>query len=103
MSVKHRYSRVISSLLSYPKFHLFPPPSPYRGDAARPPPFSSPAGTVSDTTNDHLLAMMLQLEYDKEHDTILKAEERAYNKDSKGQFTPHATSDSVNQLYSAKH
>ena len=30
--------------------------------------------------------MMLQLEYDKEHDTILRAEERAYNKDSKGQL-----------------
>jgi RIO kinase 3 len=55
-----------------------------RVDGPRPPPFSSTAaGSKADTTDDHLLAMMLQLEYDKEHDTILRAEEKAYNKDSK--------------------
>ncbi|XP_077989999.1 serine/threonine-protein kinase RIO3-like isoform X2 [Glandiceps talaboti] len=36
-----------------------------------------------DTTNDLLLAQMLQLEYDKEHDKILKKEEAHINKDSK--------------------
>ena len=49
-----------------------------------PPSFSCATSGITDTSNDQLLAMMLQLEFDKQHDTILKAEEKAYNKDSKG-------------------
>lgn len=37
-----------------------------------------------DTQDDYLLAQMLQLEYDKEHDLQLRAEERHFNKHSKG-------------------
>jgi RIO kinase 3 len=51
-------------------------------DQPPPPSFASASGSA-DTSNDQLLAMMLQLEFDKEHDTILRAEEKAYNKDSK--------------------
>ncbi|XP_033123355.1 serine/threonine-protein kinase RIO3-like [Anneissia japonica] len=39
-----------------------------------------------DTSNDLLLAQMLQLEFDKEHDLMLTKEERHYNKDSKVQI-----------------
>ncbi|XP_071953400.1 serine/threonine-protein kinase RIO3-like [Antedon mediterranea] len=40
-----------------------------------------------DTSNDLLLAQMLQLEYDKEHDKLLTKEERHFNKDSKVQIS----------------
>lgn len=36
-------------------------------------------GTDSDTSSDVALARMLQMQYDKEHNEILKAEERKYN------------------------
>ena len=36
------------------------------------------------TQDDYLLAQMLQLEFDKEHDLRLQAEERHFNKHSKG-------------------
>ena len=36
------------------------------------------------TQDDFLLAQMLQLEYDKEHDLRLQAEEKHFNKHSKG-------------------
>ena len=61
--------------------------NPYRVGISAAPLFASPGasgGSVTDTSNDELLARMLQLEFDKEHDTMLRAEERAYNKDSKG-------------------
>ena len=49
----------------------------------------SPAVHVSDgapdTANDLLLAQMLQLEFDREHDSQVKAEERHMNKRSKGE------------------
>lgn len=38
---------------------------------------------VNDCSDDYLLAKMLQLEFDKEHDTILKHEESKYNGSSK--------------------
>ena len=43
----------------------------------------------SDDTNPHtdsdvLLAQMLQLEFDREHDQRIKAEEKHYNKHNKG-------------------
>ncbi|KFM82276.1 Serine/threonine-protein kinase RIO3, partial [Stegodyphus mimosarum] len=38
---------------------------------------------VTDCSDDYLLAKMLQLEYDKEHDSILKQEESKYNGSSK--------------------
>ena len=38
----------------------------------------------ADTRDDFLLAQMLQLEFDKEHDTKLTAEEKHFNKHSKG-------------------
>ncbi len=37
-----------------------------------------------DTQDDLLLAQMLQLEYDREHDLQLRAEEKHFNKHSKG-------------------
>ena len=38
----------------------------------------------ADTGDDYLLAQMLQLEFDKEHDSMLTAEEKHKNKHSKG-------------------
>ncbi len=38
----------------------------------------------AETQDDYLLAQMLQLEYDKEHDLRLQAEEKHFNKHSKG-------------------
>lgn len=38
----------------------------------------------ADTSNDLLLAQMMQLEYDREHDRMLRAEEKHFNKHSKG-------------------
>ena len=38
----------------------------------------------ADTGDDYLLAQMLQLEFDKEHDSMLTAEEKHVNKHSKG-------------------
>lgn len=38
-----------------------------------------------DTSNDLLLAQMLQLEFDRQHDRLVGAEERVYNRDSKGE------------------
>ena len=38
----------------------------------------------ADTRDDYLLAQMLQLEFDKEHDSMLTAEEKHVNKHSKG-------------------
>ena len=71
-------------------FSIPPPPPP-------PPPTSelvasdSPAvlshlsDGAPDTANDLLLAQMLQLEFDREHDSQVKAEERHMNKRSKGE------------------
>ena len=42
----------------------------------------SPPGTQDDL----MLAQMLQLEYDREHDLRLRAEEKHFNKHSKGTF-----------------
>lgn len=42
------------------------------------------ARPVEDTQDDYLLAQMLQLEFDKEHDLKLRAEEKHFNKHSKG-------------------
>ena len=42
---------------------------------------------VPDTASDLLLAQMLQLEFDREHDVRVRAEERHLNKRSKGQCT----------------
>lgn len=36
------------------------------------------------TQDDYLLAQMLQLEYDREHDLQLRAEEKHFNKHSTG-------------------
>lgn len=50
----------------------------------------STAPAPEDTQDDYLLAQMLQLEYDKEHDLRLQAEEKHFNKHSKGQYcTPY--------------
>ena len=40
--------------------------------------------TLLDTSRDLLLAQMLQLEYDKEHDQQLLTEEKHFNKHNKG-------------------
>ena len=74
----HKLSRSLSLSHTHTHIHMCsinvtPPPS-----------FSCATSGITDTSNDQLLAMMLQLEFDKQHDTILKAEEKAYNKDSKG-------------------
>lgn len=45
-----------------------------------------------DTKDDFLLAQMLQLEFDKEHDTMLTAEEKHFNKHSKGIYVVLHTS-----------
>ena len=37
-----------------------------------------------DTGSDYMLAQMLQLEYDREHDRQLQVEEKHFNKQSKG-------------------
>lgn len=43
------------------------------------------AGPVpEDTQDDYILAQMLQLEYDREHDHQLLAEEKHFNKHSTG-------------------
>ena len=42
-----------------------------------------------DTHDDFLLAQMLQLEFDREHDSLLTAEEKHYNKHSKGLTTQY--------------
>lgn len=44
----------------------------------------APPSNPADTSSDHLLAEMLQLEYDKEHDRQLNCEENHYNKHNKG-------------------
>lgn len=41
-------------------------------------------GTENDTSNDLMLAEMLQLEFDREHDNMLTKEEAKFNGDSKG-------------------
>lgn len=38
---------------------------------------------VSDTVDDLLLAQMLQLEFDREHDLLVSAQEKHHNKNSK--------------------
>ena len=43
----------------------------------------------ADTRDDFLLAQMLQLEFDREHDSLLTAEEKHYNKHSKGLTTQY--------------
>ena len=49
------------------------------------PPVLSTQGEGPDTSNDLLLAQMLQLEFDRQHDRLVGAEERVYNRDSKGE------------------
>ena len=44
----------------------------------------APPTESQDTGDDQLLARMLQLEFDREHDLLLHAEEKQYNRDSKG-------------------
>ena len=51
----------------------------------------------ADTRDDYLLAQMLQLEFDREHDSMLTAEEKHYNKHSKG--LTHTTSSAVIKGY----
>ena len=41
----------------------------------------------NDTSSDHLLAQMLQLEFDREHDQQLRVEERHFNQHNKGKET----------------
>lgn len=41
------------------------------------------------TTNDMLLAQMLQYEFDREYDQQVKREEKQYNGNSKGTFAPY--------------
>lgn len=41
-------------------------------------------GTSDETSNDLLLAQMLQLEFDKENDAYVKSLEKTYNGTSKG-------------------
>ena len=48
------------------------------------PVLSHVSDVVPDTASDLLLAQMLQLEFDREHDVRVKAEERHLNKRSKG-------------------
>lgn len=50
------------------------------GHPTPPPPTSADDPT---TTSDLLLAQMMQLEFDREHDLLLRAEERQFNRDSK--------------------
>ena len=38
---------------------------------------------VSDTVDDLMLAQMLQLEFDREHDLLVSAQEKHHNKNSK--------------------
>lgn len=40
-----------------------------------------------DTDSDLLLAHMLQLEFDREHDHMLNAEEKHYNKHNRGEWS----------------
>ena len=47
------------------------------------PTLGSPSPT-HDTSSDFLLAQMLQLEYDREHDRQLQVDENHFNKHSKG-------------------
>ena len=49
------------------------------------PPVLSTQGEGPDTSNDLLLAQMLQLEFDRQHDRLVGAEEKVYNRDSKGE------------------
>ena len=42
-----------------------------------------------ETDSDHVLAQMLQLEFDREHDRQLMAEEKHYNKQTKGNVYQH--------------
>ena len=63
----------------------------YRLDQSKSLVLSTGSG-AADTSNDQLLAMMLQMDFDREHDLILRAEEKAYNKDSKGIYTVHTNS-----------
>lgn len=41
-------------------------------------------GNVVDTSNDYLIAQMIQHEFDKEHDQEVKLKESKFNADSKG-------------------
>lgn len=47
-------------------------------------------GGGDSTDSDFLLAQMLQLEFDEEHDRQVTAEERHYNKQSRGKQTKHS-------------
>jgi hypothetical protein len=47
-------------------------------------------GSELDTTNDELLARLLQHELDVEHDSDLRRQEAKYNGNSKGEFDDHA-------------
>lgn len=43
---------------------------------------------ISDTVDDLLLAQMLQLEFDREHDLLVDAQEKHHNKNSKSELLP---------------
>ena len=43
-------------------------------------------GPDSDTSSDVALARMLQMQYDKEHNEMLKAQEKKYNGTNKGEW-----------------
>ena len=73
----------IIQIVNYSHTHTHTHTHTHRAGVSSPPSFSCTSSTA-DTSNDQMLAMMLQLEFDKEHDTILRAEEKAYNRDSKG-------------------
>ena len=46
------------------------------------------APETAETESDLLLAQMLQLQFDREHDAMLEAEERKKNANSKGELCP---------------
>lgn len=50
----------------------------------------STADPPPDTDSDLLLAQMLQLEFDREHDHMLNAEEKHYNKHNRGEWDDRA-------------
>lgn len=53
-------------------------------EAPRAPSLRDTGPAPEGTQDDYLLAQMLQLEFDKEHDLRLQAEEKHFNKHSKG-------------------
>ncbi len=61
-----------------------PPPTHTHRQPGSPLKLLSMTPAPSDTDSDVMLAQMLQLEFDREHDHRIKAEEKHYNKHNKG-------------------